>query len=129
MTAPGPSPAERARLDEFEARPAAEEACVERVARAIWETDAPGSRSYGWDFIDEATQVRYRRLAVAAINAMRPENAALVCRQAAALAAVETVAVEYEAIFNNRRLSGAHRSTCLGVAQRIRAALAEQEAS
>ncbi len=55
---------------------------------------------------------------------MSDDLAALVRRQAAALAAVETVAAEYEAIFNNRRLSGAHRSTCLGVAKRIRAALA-----
>ncbi len=55
---------------------------------------------------------------------MSDDLAALVRRQAAALAAVETVAAEYEAIFRNRRLSGAHRSTCLGVAQRIRAALA-----
>ncbi len=53
-----------------------------------------------------------------------PEVAAVVRKQAAALAAVETVAAEYEAISRNRRLSGAHRSTCLGVAQRIRAALA-----
>ncbi len=44
------SPAERARLDDLEARPAAEESCIERVARAMhaaetprvaWEVDVP----------------------------------------------------------------------------------------
>ncbi len=67
--------------------------------------------------------------AIVALHNAWPELAALVRRQAVALAAVEAVAAEYEAIFSSRRLPDTHRSTCLGVAQRIRAALAEQESS
>jgi hypothetical protein len=60
-----------ARFAPFDAAPAAEESAVERVARAIWEADAPDVR---WNAIaaDSWIRSRYRRLAVAAIGAMRP---------------------------------------------------------
>ncbi len=70
------STAERARLDEFEARPAAEEACVERVARAIGEADGGEWDGGMGDVLPvallPALHARYRRLAAAAIDAMRP---------------------------------------------------------
>ncbi len=99
------SPAERARLDEFEARPAAEEACVEQVARAMYER--MGGDPADWDGDDPNAALDregYGQLAAAAIDAMRPAAdatradslAALVRRQAAALATVEAAVAEWD---------------------------------
>ncbi len=75
MTAPL-SPAERARLDEFEARPVAEEACAERVARALCEAErwdfCGDDNCCEWESVDDYRRDQYRGLAVAAIDAMRP---------------------------------------------------------
>ncbi len=57
--------ARRARLDEFEARPAAEEACVERVALAIHDA---------WATSNAIGMGLWREMAVAAIDAMRPAS-------------------------------------------------------
>ncbi len=131
MTAPL-SAAERARLDEVQAAatPGQWEHVVDQhrddeVEHSIW-SEGTGDFTGGRYVIEELVELRNPAdaAAIVALHNAWPRIAALVRRQAAALAAVETVAAEYEAIFRNRRLSGAHRSTCLGVAQRIRAALA-----
>lgn len=61
------TPAQAARFEAIEAAPYAEEAAVERVARALWETDVnddvSGDRG---DWMQT-----YRRMAVAAIDVMR----------------------------------------------------------
>ncbi len=84
MTAPL-SPAERARLDDFEARPAAEEACVERVAKALSAArDAHTGSGFpclcGWEagfgrgWEDRFAYHRLMAEADAVIAAMRPAS-------------------------------------------------------
>jgi hypothetical protein len=67
------TPAQAARLEAIEAAPYAEEAAVERVARAMFDS-CYGTTDFGWDDQAEGPDLGkayYRRLAVAAIDVMR----------------------------------------------------------
>jgi hypothetical protein len=59
-----------ARVAPFDAAPAAEESAVERVARAIYESDNPDVSV--WDDETSGLREEYRANARAAIDAMRP---------------------------------------------------------
>jgi hypothetical protein len=61
-----------ARVAPFDAAPAAEESAVERVARAIYESDNPDVTICVWDDETSGLREEYRANARAAIDAMRP---------------------------------------------------------